>query len=89
LVIRTPKPKLRTRRPGNPDHARVKVKTKPVWFAGRFHSTRLYDRERLQAGTRFVGPAVVFEYSSTTVIPPDFECHVDEYLNLVLEGRKS
>jgi N-methylhydantoinase A len=60
------------------------VKTKPVWFAGRFHSTRLYDRERLEAGTRIVGPAVVVEYSSTTVVPPDFECYVDEYLNLTL-----
>jgi N-methylhydantoinase A len=64
------------------------VKTKPVWFSGCFHPTRLYDRERLQAGARFVGPAVVVEYSSTTVVPPDFECYVDEYLNLALRQRR-
>jgi N-methylhydantoinase A len=89
LTIQTPKPPARARRMGNPDAARAKVKTKPVWFAERFHSTRLYDRERLEAGANFIGPAEVVEYSSTTVIPPDFECHVDEFLNLVLEGRKS
>jgi N-methylhydantoinase A len=87
LTIRTPKPKLRARAPGNPDPARARLKTKPAWFAGRFHSTCLYDRERLEAGTHFVGPAVVVEYSSTTVVPPDFSCEVDSCLNLILRAR--
>jgi N-methylhydantoinase A len=89
LVIQTPKPQLRARRMRYPDPARARVKTKPVWFSGRFHRTPLYDRERLEAGTRFVGPAVVVEYSSTTVVPPDFECCVDEYLNLVLSTAEN
>jgi N-methylhydantoinase A len=88
LSIRTPKPQLRGRRTRHPDAARARVNTKAVWFAGRFHRTGLYDRERLEAGARLVGPAVVFEYSSTTVIPPDFECYVDEYLNLALSRRR-
>jgi N-methylhydantoinase A len=60
------------------------VKEKPVWFGGRFRPTPLYDRERLDAGAHFMGPAMVVEYSSTTVVPPDFSCRVDEYLNLRL-----
>ena len=88
LTIRTPKPQLRARTMGNPDPARARVKTKPVWFAGRFRPTHLYERERLEAGARFAGPAVVVEYSSTTVVPPDFECYVDEYLNLALCQRR-
>jgi N-methylhydantoinase A len=87
LAIRTPKPKLRARRTADGDPARAMVKTKPVWFSGRFHSTRLYDRTRLEAGTHFVGPAVVVEYSSTTVVPPDFSCEVDKCLNLILRTR--
>jgi N-methylhydantoinase A len=86
LTIRTPKPQLRARRMGNPDPARARVKTKPVWFSGCFHPTYLYDRARLGAGTRFVGPAVVVEYSSTTVVPPDFTCGVDKHLNLILRA---
>jgi N-methylhydantoinase A len=87
LAIRTPKPQLRARRTGNPDPARARMKTKPVWFGGRFHSTPLYDREQLEPGTRFVGPAVIVEYSSTTVVPPDFSCEVDKCLNLILRAR--
>jgi N-methylhydantoinase A len=60
------------------------VKKKNVWFGDRFHQTPLYDRDRLGSGARIQGPAVVVEYSSTTVIPPGFACCVDGDLNLVL-----
>jgi N-methylhydantoinase A len=60
------------------------VKTKNVWFGNGFQQTPLYDRERLYSGMPFRGPAVVAEYSSTTVVPPDFTCRVDNDLNLVL-----
>jgi len=60
------------------------LKEKNVWFGHRFHRTPLYDRERLSPGMSFRGPAVVAEYSSTTVVPPDFQCRVDGEGNLVL-----
>jgi N-methylhydantoinase A len=82
LVIRTPKPRLRAQKIRVA--APAKMKSKPVWFDGRFRATPVYDRERLAAGTRLRGPAVIVEYSSTTVVPPDFRCEVDKYLNLIL-----
>lgn len=87
LSIRTPKPRIRAclPRPFVPDAA--KLKTKLVWFTGAFHSTPFYDREKLQPGARCPGPAVIVEYSSTTVVPPDFVCHADKWLNLVLQKR--
>jgi N-methylhydantoinase A len=60
------------------------VKEKNVWFGNRLHRTPLYERDRLCPGMRFRGPAVVAEYSSTTVVPPGFTCRVDNDLNLVL-----
>jgi len=85
LVIPTAKPPRRRRLAKIMGHPRrTIVKTKPVWFGERFWKTPLYARERLGFGARFTGPAVVIEYSSTTVVPPDFMCRVDEYLNLVL-----
>jgi N-methylhydantoinase A len=82
LSIRTPKPQLRAHkmRSATPE----KMKSKPVWFDGRFRTTPVYDRERLAAGARIRGPAVIVEYSSTTVVPPDFRCEVDKHLNLIL-----
>ncbi len=67
--------------------ARWAAQIKPVWFDDRFWETRLYDRERLPAATRLAGPAIITEYSSTTVVPPDFVCHVDRMGNLILARR--
>ncbi len=86
LVIPTPKPRLRAQksRPGR-DARGALEKTKPVWFGPEAHPTGIYARERLGPGARLVGPAVITEYSSTTVVPPDFACEVDEHLNLILK----
>lgn len=84
LIIPTPKPIMRrtrlhaSRRPAQP------LGTKPVWFPGGFRATPLFERSELAPGDHFTGPAVIFEYSSTSVVPPAFECQVDAYMNLVL-----
>jgi N-methylhydantoinase A len=88
LVIPTPKPRLRAQKLA-PAHNAVNavVKTKLVWFGSKAYPTRIYARDRLPAGARLLGPAVIVEYSSTTVVPPDYGCEVDEHLNLVLKRR--
>jgi N-methylhydantoinase A len=90
LMIRTRKPDLRPspRKAPRPAQAAT-LKTKPVWFGGKPLRTPIYKREYLPPGARLRGPAVIVEYSSTTVIPPDFKCYADEYMNLVLERGKS
>ena len=65
----------------------VMIDQKPVWFGGRFWPTPFYDRDLLRPGASLAGPAVLVEYSSTTVVPPDQKCHVDEYRNLVLSSQ--
>jgi N-methylhydantoinase A len=70
------------------DGAQARVKTRGIWFEGSWQESWVYDRERLVAGDRFAGPALVTEYSSTTVLPPRCEASVDVYGNLVIEvGR--
>ena len=56
----------------------------PVIFEGDAHLTDFYRREALRPGNRIVGPAIVTEFSATTVIPPDFSAVVDAYQNLIL-----
>jgi N-methylhydantoinase A len=63
------------------------IKSKPVWFDSKPQSTGIYDRQRLVAGTILHGPAVIVEYSATTVVPPAFACKVDKHLNLVIHAR--
>ncbi|WP_454855506.1 hypothetical protein [Rhizobium binxianense] len=47
----------------------------------------VYAREKLSAGNRIVGPAIVEQMDTTTVILPDMQAIVDPYLNLILETR--
>jgi N-methylhydantoinase A len=85
LILATPKPRPTAEPIHHSGNARdALVKRKPVWFGGKFLKTSLYDRQRLKVGARLAGPAIVVEYSSTTVVPPDFVCRVDEFLNLRL-----
>lgn len=44
--------------------------------------TPVYHRAELPAGTRIVGPAIVEELDSTTVVPPDTPAFVDEWRNI-------
>jgi N-methylhydantoinase A len=71
--------------PGNGNGSQAQIEERPVMFAGTIHSGRVYQRELLEAGDRFAGPAIVVEYSATTVIPPGCRAVVDTYKNLVIE----
>ena len=55
-----------------------------VIFDGRPIKTVFYERDRLRYGNRFSGPAIVVEYSSTTVIPPGFTVEIDKFENMLI-----
>ena len=59
---------------------------KQVWFNEKPYATPLYQREKLAAGDRFQGPAVIFQYDTTTVVPPAWGVRVDGFGNLVVES---
>ncbi len=56
-----------------------------VWFAGGAQRSTLYERDRLLSGHRLIGPAIIFQYDTTTVVPPGWQAAVDAYGNLILE----
>lgn len=45
----------------------------------------VYLRDRLRAGNRLKGPAIIEQMDTTTVLLPGMTAHVDPFLNLVLE----
>jgi 5-oxoprolinase (ATP-hydrolysing) len=49
---------------------------RPVFFHGQMHATPLHDRLRLRPGARLIGPAIVVEPLTTTIIDPGWECEV-------------
>ena len=58
-----------------------------VVFEGEALTTDFYRREALQPGNQIVGPAILTEFSATTVIPPNFSAVVDAYQNLILTKK--
>ena len=75
-----------------PKLAKTRTKAQPidrtsVWFAGKIQKTSLYDRSDLKYGHVIKGPAIIGEYSATTLVPPDYVCVVDKWGNLVLRRK--
>ena len=58
---------------------------KEVVFDHQPMQTDILDREKLSAGNRLRGPAILVEYSSTLVLPPFVEGFVDYFGNVVME----
>jgi N-methylhydantoinase A len=59
-----------------------------VTFGGREVKANVLDRSRLVPGNKHSGPAIITEYSATTVVPPRWKFHIDKSENLILEQMK-
>lgn len=57
-------------------------------FDGERLEGRVYDRRALDGDGAVVGPAIVEEYSSTTVVPPGWRGGTNEYGTLVLKKEE-
>jgi N-methylhydantoinase A len=56
-----------------------------VHFAGRRHKTQIIPRSSIKQGKSFSGPAIITEYSATTVVPPGLSYRKDRAGNLLIE----
>jgi N-methylhydantoinase A len=68
---------------GTLDDARTAVR--PVYFEGAYRDTPIYARDRLPAGERLRGPALIEESGSTTVLPDGWHARVVEHGEILLE----
>ena len=60
--------------------------TREVYFGSAFgwKETPVYDRADISHRAKVIGPAVIEEMSSTTILPPNYEATVDKRANLIL-----
>ena len=61
------------------------IERRPVWF-GEWIETPVIDRERLAAGWRIEGPAIIEEAGGTTVAPPGWTVEIDPSGALMCTG---
>ena len=69
---------------GNGDPAEAKTGTTPVWMDGEEKQATLYDRAKLKAGDKIIGPAIVTEMDSTTLILSDHGAEIDRLGNILI-----
>lgn len=62
--------------------------TQSVWFTTEGpRETPCYDRASLQYGHYLHGPAILYQYDTTTLVPPEWDARVDAWRNVWLEHR--
>jgi N-methylhydantoinase A len=83
-----PKASFTPRQLAGSDPGRALVEHRPVWLpaADAFVPCPVYDRDRLEAGNSFTGPAIIEQMDATTFVPGDMIARVDVWLNLILEA---
>ncbi len=80
------KPQAAPARDSAPPPAAAIKGTRRVFFdAQQALETKIYDRDKLDVGAAFAGPAIVEQFDATTVVPPGWHASVDRYRNLILQ----
>jgi N-methylhydantoinase A len=60
------------------------IETASVYFLGVKLKTAVHARQELQPGKKYYGPAVITEYSATTVVPPGLRFSLDKAGSLLI-----
>ncbi len=83
-----PRPGFQPRAEAGADAAAARTGSRAVWLpeAGGWVICPVYDRDRLDAGNSFMGPAIVEQMDTTTLILPGMTARVEPYLSLVLDA---
>jgi N-methylhydantoinase A/oxoprolinase/acetone carboxylase beta subunit len=55
-----------------------------VFFGERPRRAGVFKRDDLRPGDRINGPAIITEYSSTTLVLPGWTVETDPWLNLII-----
>ena len=69
---------------GGEDASGALKRRRTCWFQGREVDTPVYGGDKLSAGNRIAGPAIIEETATTVVIAAFFTCYVDRWKNYVL-----
>ncbi len=86
LIGRTRKPVILELPASKPGRAQKSVR-KVTITDGNKVDCPIYDRTLLAAGERLSGPAIIEEWTSTTLILPDQQLEVDPYGNLIIHAN--
>ena len=67
-----------------PDETASPLASVELFLAGEIHTAPLHERAAIAAGDRIVGPALIIDPGSTTVVEPGWTARLDKAGNLLL-----
>ncbi len=73
---------------GDGDPRAAKLRDHEIWMDDRQQPAVIYDRAKLRQGDRIIGPAIVIEMDSTTLIESGCAAIVDAYGNILINPAK-
>lgn len=69
-----------------PQGAPKPVSTDEIWFEKTgFVPTPVYQRDTLAEGVVIIGPALITQFDTTTLVPPGWTIRVDAAMNLIMD----
>ena len=74
---------------GGPDASAAIKRRRQCRFSGKDVDTPVYDGEKILAGNRIAGPAIIEETTTTVVIPEAYLCSVNKHKNYILTRRQA
>lgn len=69
---------------GTADASAAKMRDTKVYIDGKMKKAGVYDRDKLKAGNKISGPAIIIEMDSTALVHSDCEAKVDAYGNVII-----
>jgi N-methylhydantoinase A len=75
-------------KPTTPGTLQPKGKRKVYFEEVGWQEIPIFERDALPVGSKILGPCIVEEQISTTLIPEGFAGTIDEYRNILIETKK-
>ncbi|MDX1291654.1 MAG: hydantoinase/oxoprolinase family protein [Hyphomonas sp.] len=73
---------------GNGDPSAAKIRDHELWMDNQMVPAVIYDRARLKAKDKIIGPAIIIEMDSTTLVEGDCDAVVDAVGNILITPKE-
>jgi N-methylhydantoinase A len=72
---------------GTKDPSVAMKRMRECWFEGKKVNAQIYDGDKLLCGNEIMGPAIIEERTTTTVVPGGYKAEVDQFKNYILRKQ--
>ncbi len=87
VIGKTRKPSLRKGKVVTYENEQAITKKTKCFYGGKWLKTDILDRNIIRPCYQIKGPGLIVDNTSTTFLPPEYICNIDDHENLIIEER--